>query len=48
MLDAQTRVGLFAMCLVDEIMPEIGMAAIRLLRLAELEVVFAASQTCCG
>lgn len=44
----QNRVALFAMCVVDQIMPEIGLAAARLLRRAGYEVEFPQAQTCCG
>lgn len=42
------QVALFVMCLVDQIMPEIGVATVRLLRRAGYEVVFPPAQTCCG
>ena len=48
MRDDQKRVALFAMCLVDQIMPEIGVAATRLLRRAGYDVDFPQKQTCCG
>lgn len=35
-------------CLVDQVMPEIGVAAVRLLRRAGFEVAFPEGQTCCG
>ncbi len=41
-------VAFFATCIVDNIMPEIGVAAVRLLRAAGYEVVFPSGQTCCG
>jgi len=46
--DHQNQVALFAMCLVDQAMPEIGMAALKLLRRAGYEVAFPEGQTCCG
>ena len=42
------RIALFVTCLVDQIHPEIGVAAVRLLRRAGYEVDFPAAQTCCG
>lgn len=43
-----TPIALFVTCLVDQIMPEIGQAAVRLLRRAGGEVLFPPDQTCCG
>jgi L-lactate dehydrogenase complex protein LldE len=42
------RVGFFVTCLVDLVRPRIGFAAIKLLENAGCEVVFPATQTCCG
>jgi len=42
------RVALFVTCLVDQLMPEIGVAATRLLRRAGFQVDFPTEQTCCG
>lgn len=42
------RVSLFATCLVDMFMPEVGVSAVRLLRRLGCEVEFPAGQTCCG
>ncbi len=42
------RVALFVTCIVDQALPEVGVAAVRLLRQAGYEVEFPASQTCCG
>lgn len=42
------RVALFVTCIVDQIMPEIGVASTRLLRRAGFEVEFPLAQTCCG
>ena len=42
------RVALFVTCLVDQVAPEVGQAAVRLLEAAGCEVVFPAGQTCCG
>ena len=43
-----TPVALFVTCLVDQIMPEVGLATVRLLRRADCEVLFPPGQTCCG
>ena len=43
-----SRVALFVTCLVDQILPEIGVAAVRLLRRAGYSVEFPEAQTCCG
>lgn len=42
------RIALFVTCLVDQAMPEIGVATVRLLRAAGFEVDFPEAQTCCG
>ena len=42
------RVALFVTCLVDQVAPEVGQAAVRLLEAAGCEVVFPSGQTCCG
>lgn len=42
------RVGLFVTCLVDTVEPEVGVAAVRLLEAAGVEVTFPEGQTCCG
>jgi len=42
------RVALFVTCIVDQALPEVGVAAVRLLRKAGYEVDFPMSQTCCG
>lgn len=42
------RVSLFVTCLVDLLYPEVGEAAVALLREAGVEVDFPAAQTCCG
>lgn len=42
------RVSLFVTCLVDQCWPEVGVAAVRVLRRVGCEVVFARGQTCCG
>jgi L-lactate dehydrogenase complex protein LldE len=41
-------VALFATCLVDQVLPEIGVATVKLLRRAGHEVDFPNAQTCCG
>lgn len=47
-MSTKQRVALFTTCIVDQIMPEVGVAALRLLRRAGYEVVYPAEQTCCG
>jgi len=42
------RVHLFVTCLVDQMRPETGWAAVELLEKAGCEVVVPAAQTCCG
>lgn len=42
------RVSLFVSCLVDGFWPDVGAAAVRVLRKAGVEVVFEPKQTCCG
>ena len=42
------RVGLFVTCLVDLVLPEVGVATARVLQRAGHEVVFPDGQTCCG
>lgn len=42
------RVSLFVTCLVDQLYPEVGIAATRLLRGLGHEVEFPPEQTCCG
>jgi L-lactate dehydrogenase complex protein LldE len=44
----QPRVGLFVTCLVDSMRPNIGFAALKLLRAAGCEVEVPLAQTCCG
>ncbi len=43
-----STIALFVTCLVDQVMPQVGLATVRLLRRAGCEVVFPAAQTCCG
>ncbi|MGB3715955.1 MAG: (Fe-S)-binding protein [Candidatus Promineifilaceae bacterium] len=47
-MDEPRRVALFVTCIVDQLMPEVGVATVRLLRRAGCEVVFPSQQTCCG
>ena len=42
------RVGLFVTCLVDAMRPNVGFAALKLLREAGCRVEVPESQTCCG
>ena len=42
------RIALMVTCLVDQVMPEVGVAAVRLLQRAGYTVEFPAEQTCCG
>ena len=42
------KVALCVTCLVDEILPEIGVATVKLLRRAGYEVAYPEAQTCCG
>jgi L-lactate dehydrogenase complex protein LldE len=42
------RVGLFVPCYVDQLRPQVGLAAVALLEQRGLDVVFPAAQTCCG
>lgn len=41
-------IALFVTCLVDQFLPEVGVAAVRLLRRAGCQVDCPAAQTCCG
>jgi len=47
-MDKPIRVALFVTCLVDQLYPEVGIAAVELLRRAGCQVDFPAQQTCCG
>lgn len=42
------KVSLFITCLVDQLCPNVGVAAVEVLRRAGCEVVFDERQTCCG
>jgi L-lactate dehydrogenase complex protein LldE len=44
----EKRVALFVTCIVDQIMPEVGVATVQLLRRAGFAVAFPQAQTCCG
>ena len=45
---ALQTVALCVTCLVDQLMPEVGVATVKLLRRARCQVDFPAEQTCCG
>jgi len=47
-MDAPRRIALFVTCIVDQLMPEVGIATVKLLRRAGYEVTFPSQQTCCG
>jgi L-lactate dehydrogenase complex protein LldE len=47
-MDEPRRVALFVTCIVDQLMPEVGVATVNLLRRAGCEVVFPSQQSCCG
>lgn len=42
------RVALFATCVVDQLAPEVGLAALRVLERCGTRAVFPPGQTCCG
>ncbi len=42
------RIALFVTCIVDQALPEVGVATARLLRRAGFDVDFPQAQTCCG
>lgn len=42
------RVAIMVTCMVDQVMPEVGVAAVKLLRRAGYTVEFPVEQTCCG
>jgi L-lactate dehydrogenase complex protein LldE len=42
------RAALFVTCLADQVFPDTGVAAVRVLEAAGVEVDFPAAQTCCG
>jgi L-lactate dehydrogenase complex protein LldE len=41
-------VALFVTCVADQLAPDVGVAAVRLLEAAGVDVVFPLAQTCCG
>ena len=43
-----TEVALFVTCLVDQLAPDAGVAAVRLLEAAGCRVAFPEAQSCCG
>jgi L-lactate dehydrogenase complex protein LldE len=47
-MDKEKRVALCVTCLVDQLLPEIGVATVRLLERAGYRVHFPEAQTCCG
>jgi L-lactate dehydrogenase complex protein LldE len=47
-MDGKKRVALCVTCVVDQILPEIGLATARLLERAGYQVHFPEAQTCCG
>ncbi|MCZ6678761.1 MAG: (Fe-S)-binding protein [Candidatus Poribacteria bacterium] len=48
MMTASKRVALCVTCLVDQVLPEVGVATVKLLRRAGYAVDFPEAQTCCG
>lgn len=47
-MENSTSVALFVTCTVDQLMPEVGVATVKLLRRAGCAVAFPTAQTCCG
>lgn len=47
-MDNSNRVALCVTCIVDQLMPEVGVASVKVLRRAGCQVDFPAGQTCCG
>ncbi len=47
-MSQQKKVALFVTCLVDQMMPEVGVNTVKLLRRAGYEVTFPPEQVCCG
>ncbi len=47
-MSSAKRVAIMVTCIVDQVMPEVGVAAVKLLRRAGYTVEFPADQTCCG
>ena len=48
MVETQPRVDLFVTCIVDQLFPEVGVSAVRVLRRLGVNVGFPEGQTCCG
>jgi len=48
MIDRSQPIAIMVTCMVDQVMPEVGVAAVRLLRRAGYRVEFPYEQTCCG
>ncbi len=48
MMNKPLKIGFFVTCLVDAMRPNIAFASIKLLELANCEVVIPSAQTCCG
>ena len=46
--EIQPRVDLFVTCIVDQLFPEVGVSAVRVLRRLGVNVGFPQGQTCCG
>ena len=42
------RASLFVTCIIDQLYPEVGVSAVRVLRRSGVEVDFPVGQTCCG
>lgn len=42
------RIALLVTCIVDQVLPDVGIATVKLLRRAGFEVDFPTAQTCCG
>lgn len=47
-MSQQKKVALFITCLVDQMMPEVGVSTVKLLRRAGYGVTFPPNQVCCG
>ncbi|MBK8986773.1 MAG: (Fe-S)-binding protein [Chloroflexi bacterium] len=48
MSDQEKRIALFVTCVVDQILPEVGVDTVKVLRRAGCAVDFPPEQTCCG
>ena len=46
--DQQTKADLFVTCIIDQLYPEVGVSAVRVLRRLGVDLDFPADQTCCG